>query len=176
MKKIFLLLTLFLTKASLLGIVENKSKQNDSNLIQVALLLDTSGSMKGLLDQAKCQLWNVVSDLEKAKKSSQPITLQIALYEFGKNKPPYTKENEYLKKVVGFTDNLDHLSSKLFSLHAGYGGKEYYGEVIKAALDNISLGVPVLRSTRLPLWQATNPSIRDLPPFRILPNTSKGNQ
>ena len=103
MKKIFLLLTLFLTKASLLGIVENKSKQNDSNLIQVALLLDTSGSMKGLLDQAKCQLWNVVSDLEKAKKSSQPITLQIALYEFGKS--PYTKENGYLKKVVGFTDN-----------------------------------------------------------------------
>tara|TARA_B100001964_G_scaffold87145_1_gene98089 strand:- start:284 stop:481 length:198 start_codon:yes stop_codon:yes gene_type:complete len=58
MKKIFLLLTIFLTKASLWGIVENKSKQNDSNLIQVALLLDTSGSMKGLLDQAKCQLCN----------------------------------------------------------------------------------------------------------------------
>ena len=138
MKKIFLILTIFLTKASLWGIVENKSKQNDSNLIQVALLLDTSGSMKGLLDQAKCQLWNVVSDLEKAKKSSQPITLQIALYQFGNKKPPYNEENEYLEKVVGFTDNLDHLSSKLFSLHAGDGGKEYYGEVIKAALDHLS--------------------------------------
>ena len=56
---------------------------SDSNLIQVALLLDTSGSMKGLIDQAKCQLWNVISDLEKAKKSEQPISLQIALYQFG---------------------------------------------------------------------------------------------
>ena len=66
MKKILLLLTVVLTNPSLWAIVENKSKPNDSNLIQVALLLDTSGSMKGLIDQAKCQLWNVVSDLEKA--------------------------------------------------------------------------------------------------------------
>ncbi len=139
MKKILLLLTVLLTNSSLWGIVENKSKPNDSNLIQVALLLDTSGSMKGLIDQAKCQLWNVVSDLEKAKKSSQPIKLQIALYQFGISKNEGgTEENGYLKKVVGFTDNLDHLSSKLFALHVGNGGREYYGEVIKAASDHLS--------------------------------------
>ena len=138
MKKILLLLTVVLTNSSLWGIVENKSKPNDSNLIQVALLLDTSGSMKGLIDQAKCQLWNVVSDLEKAKKSSQPIKLQIALYQFGISKNEGgTEENGYLKKVVGFTDNLDHLSSKLFALHVGNGGREYYGEVIKAASDHL---------------------------------------
>ena len=61
MKKIFLLLSVVLTKASLWGIVENKSKPNDSNLIQVALLLDTSGSMKGLIDQAKCRLGGKIS-------------------------------------------------------------------------------------------------------------------
>ena len=72
----------------------------------------------------------MVSDLEKAKKSRKPISLEM-LYQFGiaKNEGG-TDENGYLKKIVGFTDNLDHLSSKLFALHAGNGGNEYY--VIKS--------------------------------------------
>ena len=141
MKKIlYITLTIF-THFSLFGDLETETQknQNESNLIQVALLLDTSGSMKGLIDQAKCQLWNVISDLERANKSSQPIRLQIALYQFGIAKDAGgSEENGFLEKVVGFTDNLDHLSSKLFSLHAGNGGNEYYGEVIKSALDHLA--------------------------------------
>ena len=85
MKKILLITTVIFTQFSLFGNVETETHKNhnESNLIQVALLLDISGSMKGLIDQAKCQLWNVISDLEKANKSSQPIRLQIALYQFG---------------------------------------------------------------------------------------------
>ena len=141
MKKILLITTVIFTQFSLFGNVETETHKNhnESNLIQVALLLDTSGSMKGLIDQAKCQLWNVISDLEKANKSSQPIRLQIALYQFGIAKDAGgSEENGFLEKVVGFTDNLDHLSSKLFSLHAGNGGNEYYGEVIKSALDHLT--------------------------------------
>ena len=140
MKRILYITLTILTHCSLFGDVETETSNNhnDSNLIQVALLLDTSGSMKGLIDQAKCQLWNVISDLEKAKKSLKPISLEIALYQFGIAKDEGgTEENGYIKKVVGFTDNLDHLSSKLFSLHAGRGGYEYYGEVIKSALEHL---------------------------------------
>jgi uncharacterized protein with von Willebrand factor type A (vWA) domain len=36
--------------------------------IQVALLLDTSGSMDGLLEQAKSQLWKMVNELATSKK------------------------------------------------------------------------------------------------------------
>jgi len=103
MKKIlYITLTIF-TYLSLFGDVDKSTheKHADSNLIQVALLLDTSGSMKGLIDQAKCQLWNVISDLEKAKKSRKPISLEIALYKFGIAKDEGgTEENGYLKKVV----------------------------------------------------------------------------
>ena len=56
--------------------------------------------MKGLLDQAKCQLWNVVSDLEKAKKSNQQITLQIALYEFGKFDQVYEKRIPIVNDII----------------------------------------------------------------------------
>ncbi|RPI65426.1 MAG: hypothetical protein EHM44_00590, partial [Ignavibacteriales bacterium] len=34
-----------------------------NNSIQLALLLDTSNSMDGLIDQAKSQLWKIVNEL-----------------------------------------------------------------------------------------------------------------
>jgi uncharacterized protein with von Willebrand factor type A (vWA) domain len=49
--------------------VENKSPKNNS--IQLAILLDTSGSMDGLIDQAKSQLWKIVNELSNNKKEWQ---------------------------------------------------------------------------------------------------------
>ena len=42
---------------------EKKKKQT----IKVALLLDTSNSMDGLINQAKAQLWEIVNELSYAK-------------------------------------------------------------------------------------------------------------
>jgi dienelactone hydrolase len=50
--------------------------------IQVAILLDVSSSMDGLIDQAKTQLWNMVSTMGKAKCSNDIAPqIEIALYE-----------------------------------------------------------------------------------------------
>ena len=35
----------------------------DGPVVQIALLLDTSSSMDGLIDQAKSQLWKIVNDV-----------------------------------------------------------------------------------------------------------------
>ena len=37
--------------------------------IQLAILLDTSGSMDGLIDQTRNQLWQVVNELSMAKRN-----------------------------------------------------------------------------------------------------------
>src|SRR5687768_12616138 len=52
--------------------------------IMLALLLDTSNSMDGLIDQAKSQLWKIANELAAAKSSdgSRP-NIKIALYEYG---------------------------------------------------------------------------------------------
>ena len=39
--------------------------------IQLAILLDTSNSMDGLIGQAKSQLWNVVNELARARRSGR---------------------------------------------------------------------------------------------------------
>ena len=111
------------------------AQNEDKPLIQIALLVDTSGSMKGLVDQARYQLWNVVSDLSKASLSDQPIRLEIAVYQYGTDQ--VSKSKGCLRQVVEFTEDLDQVSKGLFSLHVG-GGDEYCGSVIEASLRDLT--------------------------------------
>lgn len=105
--------------------------------IRVALLLDTSNSMDGLIDQAKAQLWEIVNELSYAKcKHEQPV-LEIALYEYGND--GLNSRTGYLRKVLPFTHDLDEISKELFSLTTD-GGSEYCGTVIKASLDELDWG------------------------------------
>jgi hypothetical protein len=69
--------------------------------IQVAILLDVSSSMDGLIDQAKTQLWNMVSTMGKAKCSNDIAPqIEIALYEYGRTNNDARKG--YVKQINGF--------------------------------------------------------------------------
>jgi len=102
-------------------------KDEDRPLIQIALLLDTSNSMDGLINQAKAQLWTIVNDLAETKKDGKVPKIQVAFYEYGNSGIPATKD--YIRKVVPMTDDLDKLSQALFALKTN-GGDEYCGQVI----------------------------------------------
>lgn len=105
--------------------------------IKVALLLDTSNSMDGLIDQAKAQLWQVVNELSYAKCEEQSPNLKIALYEYGNDN--LNAEEGYLRQVIAFSDDLDEISKSLFSLTTN-GGEEYCGKVITTALNQLDWG------------------------------------
>jgi hypothetical protein len=59
------------------------AQQSRRPVIQMAILLDTSGSMDGLLDQARSQLWKIVNEFIEAKKNGTRPDLEVALYEYG---------------------------------------------------------------------------------------------
>ena len=59
--------------------------------VQIALLLDTSNSMDGLIEQAKSQLWSVVNEFIRAKRDGRPPALEVALYEYGNDSLPARK-------------------------------------------------------------------------------------
>lgn len=109
----------------------------DKPEIKVALLLDTSNSMDGLIDQAKAQLWEIVNELSYAKCEEQNPNLKIALYEYGNDN--LNADEGYLRQVLAFSDDLDEISKSLFSLTTK-GGNEYCGKVIKTALDQLNWG------------------------------------
>src|SRR3989337_2424063 len=70
--------------------------------VQIALLLDTSGSMSGLIDQAKAQLWKVVNELATAKRGGVRPDLRIALYEYGND--ALSAQGHWIRQVSALTD------------------------------------------------------------------------
>ncbi|KAA1245907.1 VWA domain-containing protein [Aquimarina sp. RZ0] len=114
-------------------IYTTKTDPNTKN-IQVALLLDTSNSMDGLINQAKSQLWEIVNELSYAKCKHYQIKLQIALYEYGNDRLP-SKEG-YIRQVLPFSDDLDEISKELFALTTN-GGNEYCGKVINTSIQQL---------------------------------------
>ncbi len=117
--------------------MDTKTVNSGARFIRVALLLDTSNSMDGLIDQAKAQLWEIVNELSYAKCEHVQPNLEIALYEYGNDR--LNPNTGYLRKVLPFTNDLDAISKELFSLTTD-GGSEYCGTVIKASLDQLDWG------------------------------------
>jgi hypothetical protein len=105
--------------------------------VQLALLLDTSNSMDGLIDQAKAQLWMIVGEFAETKLAGKMPRLEVALYEYGNDKLPATEG--HIRMVAPLTDDLDRISEALFALTTD-GGQEYCGKVIQAATRQLGWG------------------------------------
>ncbi|MBI3924746.1 MAG: VWA domain-containing protein [Armatimonadetes bacterium] len=104
------------------------------NVIQLALLLDTSGSMDGLLEQAKGQLWRIVNEFSRSNRNGQAPRVEVALYEYGKS--TVDRKQGYVRQILPFTTDLDRVSEELFALRTD-GGDEYCGWAMKAALRDL---------------------------------------
>jgi hypothetical protein len=103
--------------------------------IQVALLLDTSNSMDGLIDQAKSRLWNIINTLTTLRYNGKMPEIEISLYEYGND--GLSAEKGYIRQVTPLTSDLDLISEKLFSLRPN-GGSEFCGQVIETSLKELS--------------------------------------
>ncbi|PCJ26537.1 MAG: hypothetical protein COA97_05525 [Flavobacteriales bacterium] len=106
--------------------------------IKLGLLLDTSGSMRGLISQAQSQLWKIVNELALAKCEGVKPTLEIALYEYGNDGLPASEG--YIRMVTPLTGDLDQISADLFALTTN-GGSEFCGHVIQTATNQLDWGV-----------------------------------
>ena len=125
------------TETNNLTIIETASAPIEKSTIKVALLLDTSNSMDGLIDQARAQLWEIINELSYAKCKTDRPNLKIALYEYGNDRLP--SANGYMRQVSAFTNDLDYISEKLFSLTTN-GGNEYCGQVIQTSVNELKWG------------------------------------
>ncbi len=132
MKKVFLLffvvncLNALAQNTTTTPAVTNTLVANPNRKVQIAILLDNSGSMQGLLQQAKSTIWQVVNAASKLSIDNEIPVLQIALYEYGNGTMKHT----------GFITDLDSISGLLFGLPVR-GGDEYCGTVIQDADKNL---------------------------------------
>jgi hypothetical protein len=103
--------------------------RDETRTIDLAICLDTSGSMDGLIDSARQGIWAIVNDLALAKPTPK---LRVALLTFGND--GHSKDNGWVEVQTGLTSDLDLVSQKMFALKTN-GGTELVGRVLRASLD-----------------------------------------
>ncbi len=117
----------------LCGTTISRAAENEASgkSIDVAILLDTSNSMDGLIDSAKLKLWTIVNDLAKIQPTP---TLRVALYQYGND--ALDRGNGWVRRELELTNDLDEVYKKLNALKT-YGGTEYVARVTRDALNDL---------------------------------------
>ncbi|HOT95742.1 MAG TPA: VWA domain-containing protein [bacterium] len=129
------LLLLALILLAVIVFCPRKAVSAEKPQVQLALLLDTSNSMDGLIDQARTQLWKIVNEFISARVDGQRPEIAVALYHYGT--PSLGERTGYIRQLSPLTNDLDKISEALFSLTTN-GGDEYCGAVIGRAVDELA--------------------------------------
>jgi Mg-chelatase subunit ChlD len=114
----------------------NSSIQNvissDASYVELVFVLDTTGSMGGLLEGAKTKIWGIVNDIMQ-KRHNQSIHVRVGLVAFR------DRGDAYLTKVTPLSENLDDVYAELMALRAEGGGDtpEDVRTAMKVALSEI---------------------------------------
>jgi hypothetical protein len=99
--------------------------------VDLAICLDTSGSMSGLIESAKQKLWAIVNELAAARP--RPV-FRVALYHYGND--GLNAENGWVQQLCPLTDDLDAVYGELFKLRTN-GGTELVARVTRAATQEL---------------------------------------
>jgi hypothetical protein len=126
--------SLFILSIMIIGGFWQSTAQVSPKKVQVAILFDTSNSMDGLINQAKNRIWGIVNEVNSLRYRGQTPKIEIALYEYGKS--TLSEKDNYIRKILNLSSDLDVVSQQLFGLTTN-GGLEYCGAVIKQSLDEL---------------------------------------
>jgi hypothetical protein len=128
-KLLIAILLNFLLITQLSGQQQNPKRHK----IQIALLLDVSGSMSGLITQAQSQIWRIVNEISHAEKNNVKPLVQLAFGTFGNVD---FEGNGFFKMYTPLTNDIDLIAENLFTLST-LGEHEYCGYAIQCALDSL---------------------------------------
>lgn len=119
------------TAGSLAAEADKAAPAQPDKHIDLVICLDTSGSMRGLIESAKQKLWAVVNELATARPRSK---LRVALYHYGNS--GLSRGSGWVQQLSNLTGDLDAIYTKLFALSTN-GGTEYVARVVRAATNEL---------------------------------------
>lgn len=82
-------------------------------VVDVVFVLDTTGSMSGLIQTAKEKIWSIASTMASAQPTPD---IRIGLVGYR------DRGDQYVTRVVDLNDDLDSVYAALMDFHAGGGG------------------------------------------------------
>jgi hypothetical protein len=101
----------------------------------IAILLDTSGSMESLIAQVRDGMWKTLNGLSGLEKDGEKAVVRLALFEYGSG--AVSEEANFIQLLSPLTTDHGALAAKLFATKAE-GGTEYSGMAIDMAKRNLS--------------------------------------
>jgi uncharacterized protein YegL len=99
--------------------------------VEVVFVLDTTGSMGGLIQAAKEKIWSIASTLAQAQQAPE-ISIGLVAYR--------DRGDAYVTRVVDLNRDLDSMYAKLmdFAADGGGDGPEAVNEALDAAVQRMS--------------------------------------
>lgn len=94
-------------------VTESTAKPNNKKTLEMVFVLDTTGSMGGLIEGAKQKIWSIVNDVMQRKDRPN---VKIGLVAYRDN------GDAYVTQVTALTEDLDKIYSNLMDFRAEGGG------------------------------------------------------
>jgi hypothetical protein len=118
--------------AAFLAIVSAAGAQNQKGpVVEVAFVLDSTGSMGGLIEGAKRKIWSIANSIADWNPSPE---IRIGLISYR------DRGDEYITKRFDLTDDIDAVFERLMSFQAGGGGDgpESVNQALNEAVTRLS--------------------------------------
>jgi Mg-chelatase subunit ChlD len=99
--------------------------------VEVVFVLDTTGSMSGMIHAAQEKIWSIASTLAQAKQAPE-ISMGLVAYR--------DRGDAYVTRVVDLNNDLDSMYAKLmdFAADGGGDGPESVNEALNVAIHRMS--------------------------------------
>ncbi len=94
-------------------IIQTETIHDSQKTLEMVFVVDTTGSMGGLIDGAKQKIWSIVNDVMQRKDRPR---VKIGLVAYRDN------GDAYVTQVTALTDDLDKIYSTLMDFRAEGGG------------------------------------------------------
>lgn len=107
--------------------IEQPPLNAGSKTLEIVFVLDTTGSMGGLLEGAKQKIWGIVNEVMQ-KKSKPNVRVGLVAYR--------DRGDIYETQILPVTEDLDKVYSKLMEFQAA-GGGDHPENVRKALADGV---------------------------------------
>ncbi len=103
------------------------SSTSDSSTLEMVFVLDTTGSMGGLIEGAKQRIWGIMNEVMQSK-SHPAVRIGLVAYR--------DRGDQYVTQVLPLTNDLDKVYSTLMDYQAG-GGGDTPEDVRRALVDGV---------------------------------------
>lgn len=109
----------------------DEPKEATKPRIEVCFVLDTTGSMSGLIEGAKEKIWSIANEMIAAKPTPE-LKLSLVAYR--------DRGDEYVTKITDLTDDIDTIHARLMELTANGGGDgpESVNQALHEAVTKVS--------------------------------------